>query len=259
MRVSIIGLFHPIPKGMILKLSIAIFIATFMVLYLLQPFDIVHGNTFSGILRLGSYALAVSATFWFMENYLRLHVLSQKPWQVLLWYLTEVLCIATTVFICRTIWMGWGSFSIDSYFLVMIRVLAITAIFLVIAFLFHLLFGVPQESPIELQSDEKNAIVLKLSVENILALTNEKNYTTVYYLSEGLCKEELLRGSLNHFERQLDFPIVRLHRSHMINLKQIERVEGNSQGKELTLKHLKKVFKVSRKNLSTLETSLKRL
>lgn len=237
----------------LIKVALAIFIGTSTVLYFLQLFDITHGNQIDGILRVLSYGLTVSSTFWLLEKFVRKQKFNRLNYKLLLWYLLEFFLIINAVFLCKTMWVGLESSTWDGYFIVVFRVFSIGFTLLALATLFYVFFFPKQERPISLSSTDKNADTLQLKTSEILALENERNYTTVYYVSEGELKNSTLRGSLNHFEKRLKYPLLRIHRSHIINMDRIEKVSGNSQGKNIKIQFIEKLFGVSRNNLETFE------
>ena len=73
--------------------------------------------------------------------------------------------------------------------------------------------------------DENGKVVLTLNAEDVIFLTAEDNYTSVSYFQNGILEKKLIRTSLKRIEQELpqkDF--IRIHRSYMINLKNINSV-----------------------------------
>lgn len=67
---------------------------------------------------------------------------------------------------------------------------------------------------------------------DLLFAKAEGNYVTLNILKDGHLKTELKRISLKQFEQQLtEFPnLIRCHRAYLINLQQVIKFSGNSQG-----------------------------
>jgi hypothetical protein len=236
------------------KIAWGIFLLTFAILYFFQPFgEVRHGLRLDGLLRTVSYAFSVAGTFYLLEQYLR-PVLIKKTaslWLRALWLLSEALVIASVVFLCKNLFLGFVYFDFNQYLTVLFRVFSITFFFLILMILVLYVLGSRQQEGLTLRSQDTNPEFIHTDISAIRALTNEKNYTTIYYLSEGKLVSQVLRGSLSFFEDQLSFPLLRVHRSYIINLEQIEKISGNSQGRTISLKDIGMDFKVSRKYMST--------
>lgn len=237
-------------------ISVAIFIGTVAVLYFLQPFDIKHGQQLSGILRVLSYGLSVSMTFWLLERFVKKHFIKGGGFSYFIWIVFELIVVTTVVFVCKALWVGLDTFTIDGYITVISRVLAITFIFITFTFLFFFIYQRYSKKRVILKSTDKNEHILKVNLSSVLALINERNYTTVYYVSGDQLKKEVLRGSLNHFEKSLEYPLVRIHRSHIINFDKVENISGNSQGKQVKVESIDAAFKVSRSKLDMFDRYL---
>lgn len=84
--------------------------------------------------------------------------------------------------------------------------------------------------------NEKDKFEIRLT--NLIYIEAVGNYVQIYYLKEGGIKNVLLRSSLKRLELQLvEFSsLVRCHRAFIVNMNQIDKVTGNSQGLKLSLK-----------------------
>lgn len=89
---------------------------------------------------------------------------------------------------------------------------------------------------------------LELLLNNMLYISFDKNYASIYFLNNGVIKETLLRISLNKIENQLtNFKyIVRCHKSYIVNTKQVEDISGNARGYLLKIANTSKLIPVSR-------------
>ena len=119
-----------------------------------------------------------------------------------------------------------------------------------------------------LAENEKDS--LTFPVADLLYIESSDNYCTVVYLkadSSGTLQplKPLLRSSLSRLESQIyqshtvQKPLVRCHRSFLVNLDRVERVTGNAQGYKLHLLGGQFQVPVARKYNDTLVAELKSL
>ena len=82
-----------------------------------------------------------------------------------------------------------------------------------------------------------------------------QNYVNLYYLEEEKMKKEIIRNTIINIEKSLlGTNIIHCHRSYLVNVDQVEKVEGNAQGLRLILKELDDIMvPVSRKYIVTLK------
>jgi DNA-binding LytR/AlgR family response regulator len=84
--------------------------------------------------------------------------------------------------------------------------------------------------------DEKDALRLTLKSSDLFYLESSDNYVTIYYSDGGALKKYLLRNSLKRMEVMLrKSPVVRCHRSFMVNINQIKAVRKGKKGYEIEL------------------------
>lgn len=107
---------------------------------------------------------------------------------------------------------------------------------------------------------------LSVPAADLLYIESSDNYSTVVYLNNGQPARTLLRSSLSRLEGQLvsapatgHAPLVRCHRSYMVNLEKVEKVTGNAQGYKLHLHDGQFQIPVARKYNDTLVAQLKAL
>lgn len=88
---------------------------------------------------------------------------------------------------------------------------------------------------IELTAEnEKDKLVLKAT--DLLYIESADNYSNVVFVENGKTKRQLIRSSLKRLESQVSHPfIVRCHRTYIVNLKNVIKVEGNAAGYKLQL------------------------
>ncbi|MBU6343009.1 MAG: LytTR family transcriptional regulator [Bacteroidetes bacterium] len=95
-------------------------------------------------------------------------------------------------------------------------------------------------------SNGKDQIILQAN--RILHLVAADNYVQIFYEENGQLKQKMLRNTLKDVELQLQpYPqFMRCHRTHLINLDQVETVEGNAQGYRIKLRLVATPIPVSR-------------
>lgn len=80
--------------------------------------------------------------------------------------------------------------------------------------------------------DENKKDNLELLVNDLIYISSDANYASIFYWIDGIQKEYLIRTSLSKLEHQLkefDF-IVRCHKSYIVNTKQVVKIKGNARG-----------------------------
>jgi len=93
--------------------------------------------------------------------------------------------------------------------------------------------------------NEKDTLTIDLN--DLLFIESADNYSEVVFLKEKKAQKTLLRGSLSRMEEQLTYPVVRCHRSYIVNLQLVERISGNAQGYKLLLKDWPEPIPVARR------------
>ena len=94
-------------------------------------------------------------------------------------------------------------------------------------------FTEAQKTNIELVA-ENNKDKIHLLPEQILFIESSDNYCNVVYMENNARKKHLLRSSLKRIEGQINQSgILRCHRTYIVNLQNVSRVEGNAAGYKL--------------------------
>lgn len=71
----------------------------------------------------------------------------------------------------------------------------------------------------------------KIRINNIYFIKSEGNYSTFYFDNEGSNSKVLIRTTLKEVEEQIKLKnIVRCHKSYIVNLEKVSKVEGNARG-----------------------------
>ncbi len=79
--------------------------------------------------------------------------------------------------------------------------------------------------------DEKGELKISIMLENLLYLESSDNYITIHYLNKEKIVHFIVRNTLKWMDENItaDLPLVRCHRSFMVNL---DRVKVLKKGKE---------------------------
>lgn len=95
--------------------------------------------------------------------------------------------------------------------------------------------------------DEHGKELLNVRSQDILCLKVEDNYVAISYLTNEKVERKLIRNNLKNMGEMLrDYPIKRIHRSHMINLDHILSIDRKSGKMLVSLAYLKEEkFRVS--------------
>ncbi len=103
--------------------------------------------------------------------------------------------------------------------------------------------------------DESGEIKLILDTDNLVYIQSADNYIEINYLEEDILKKELIRNSLKNIEEMLnDSPIIRCHRSFMLNTQKIESAKKTTAGFEVKLRNISDtIIPVSRSYVSELK------
>ncbi len=77
---------------------------------------------------------------------------------------------------------------------------------------------------------------LSLNLTQLLVIKAQQNYSEVIYLSQQEIKQKLLRITLAALQEQLSSTsVIRCHRSYLVNLQNVDSINGNAQGYQLIL------------------------
>jgi DNA-binding LytR/AlgR family response regulator len=99
----------------------------------------------------------------------------------------------------------------------------------------------------------------EIDPEDILFVESVGNYVEITYLKGGAQAETaLLRSSLKRIERQLkDFPFLfKCHRGYIVNIKRIQKTNGNAQGYKLYFEGVDKEIPVARSYLKKFKENM---
>lgn len=84
--------------------------------------------------------------------------------------------------------------------------------------------------------DEKGELKISIVAENLLYIESADNYAIIHYLNKSKLSHYLLRNSLKRLEEMLSAtPVVRCHRSYMVNLDKVKILKKEKGGIMLEL------------------------
>lgn len=80
--------------------------------------------------------------------------------------------------------------------------------------------------------DEKGELKITIVLENLLYVDSADNYATIHYLNKSKLSHFLIRNSLKWIEENLtkDSPLVRCHRSYVVNLDKVKVLRKTKDG-----------------------------
>lgn len=101
-------------------------------------------------------------------------------------------------------------------------------------------------SKIVLEAENKK-IALQVDPLGLFFAKSEGNYVEVFYYQNQKVQKQLIRNSLKAIEEQLsDSDFFRCHNRFLINLRHIQKVEGNARNFEIVLENIEEKIPVSR-------------
>lgn len=80
--------------------------------------------------------------------------------------------------------------------------------------------------------DEKGELKISIMMENLLYVDSADNYATIHYLNKSKLSHFLIRNSLKWMEENLtkETPLVRCHRSYVVNLDKVKVLRKTKDG-----------------------------
>ncbi len=250
------------------KLIFVISLILFLLFYLFQPFDIKALNTQEKYSLIGGLIvvifLGLSVNLLLIPAFLSDTRLFQK-WTVLkeiFWNLWIIFTIASASFVYFQL-IGYFSFSF--YILVKILIISAIPVSILVPYNRTRLLRLHLQSALELNRylEEKakpspKVIHLKsdyekddfsVDVNQLLYIRSANNYIEVFWQDRDKTRSRLVRCTLKRAEEaSKEYPFIfRCHRAFLVNINQIKRLEGNSQGYVLYVGEEEHALSVSRK------------
>lgn len=272
-----------VPHSLKSILGVSLFV--FLFLFLFQPFGINEGTDQSLFLIAGGYGLitfAVSALNRFLLPYIRPHFFNESRWTILheiidtLWHVFTI-GLANTGYAalvdesCRSI----GLMDVLHMTGLTLLVTVVPVVFFVgLEYNRHLKHHLKQaelmnqkihqssqesdgEDIVRLMS-ESGTDEIAVALQDLLYIKSIDNYVQVFWKQKDRIQDTLLRGSLVYVEKSVKEyqRLFRCHRSYLVNLGNVEHVEGNSQGYKLAISDIGDLIPVSRNNVKPLQKRL---
>jgi hypothetical protein len=80
--------------------------------------------------------------------------------------------------------------------------------------------------------DEKGELKINIMLDNLLYIDSTDNYATIHYISKSKLSHFLIRNSLKWMEENLtkETPLVRCHRSYIVNLDKVKVLRKTKDG-----------------------------
>ncbi len=243
----------------------------FLFLYIFQPFDIstIPNNKFLTCLGFG---LANFIACIIYEFIIRLLGFKRKPktytfgkWILLIIGLIFTISLANFIF-ARFIFFGYIDWQ---FFPHMIRGTLSIGMFPIIAIgAITLLRQEKQYQNIaeELNQQAKtipsvsNAISLyDIPADNILYVEALQNYVKIKFIDNNEIKEKVERATMKNITEELNgSPVIRCHRSFLVNRNKITSISGNAQGLLLSIEQIDETIPVSRSYIHHFKSMFKK-
>lgn len=104
--------------------------------------------------------------------------------------------------------------------------------------------------------NENGSIALRVAPSELVFIQSEGNYLEVYYYQNKL-KKQLVRNSLKALVSDFEASqLFQCHKSYLVNVKQVVKVNGNARNLTLTLRYVETPIPVSRTKTKLLEDLL---
>ena len=84
--------------------------------------------------------------------------------------------------------------------------------------------------------DERGIMRLSIKKDDFLYCRGTDNYVTIFYNDRNKLSKFMVRNTLKNIENQLShFPVVRSHRSYIVNLEKVKLIEKTKEGMRIKL------------------------
>lgn len=241
----------------------------FMFLTFFQPFGVNNYNpeetiTPSFAFFMFVFGLIIMATLTFNEGVIRRLLRLRFTQGVrILWLAWTLSFLGTVIFLMYNYAGGWHDFNWASYFGFVRDVSAMAAIPFGLALLILQFRRIERKEPANqdpgllLFDAENGKDQIALSLDNLMYLESQDNYTAIYYLEQGRLCKTLIRSSLKRLEQQVvGTPVIRCHRSFLVNLRQVLRYQSKGHSLHLFLPKVQHAIPVSRSYVSIVRQAL---
>lgn len=246
----------------------------FLFLALLQPFGIASWQVEGKVLILASYGAITTVVMlvnfflfpalfpaWFRDE-------NWKVWKEMAWALWNIFSIGMVNLLYShqigITKLDWEHFWTYQALTLLVGVFPVTIITLLnYSYLLknnlknaHRLTGIIESDVSALKEKpgylhlpaENGKDFVRVPLSGLLYIESADNYVEIFWLEGDEPRRELLRNTLKNLAAQLadDKRLFRCHRSYMVNLENVIKVSGNSQGYKLHLRETDQLIPVSR-------------
>jgi hypothetical protein len=256
------------------KIIFFISIGVFLILLLFQPFNISDLDTRHKLYLVGGIGvitfLSLSINLLMIPSFFP-RIFLHKEWMIwkeILWNFWILSTIgAGYFFLYRTL----SLFEFDGYMIIKLLLISVVPLTLLIFFnqqrllKIHLRTAKSMNQKLKENKEIEDRLVqfdseyqkdkLSVKVKMLLLVRSADNYIEVFWKDETGIKSQLIRSSLLKTEVLVhDFNFMyKCHRSYLVNINFIDRVEGNSQGYKLYMEQLDFSIPVSRNAVNRLK------
>jgi len=262
------------------QLYVALFIAAF--LFIFKPFGMGYvPNPFAVALAFGAVSLLFSLSFDLLSRFVFKVETDVPGWTLWKWLLQSILMVSWIAFgnnLLQLLLFGGDVGNIRQWAQVWQATITLGSIPIFVSGLFvqmrAIKSNVQQASVIKLpvRQAAQDAVVefslnsnepLHVAVKDLLLVEAMQNYVMMYVREEGSVSKHMVRNTivntLAQFQKKDANNIIRCHRSYLVNIDEIGKVEGNAQGLKLTLNQLSdRLVPVSRSFIAEFKSTLER-
>ena len=109
-------------------------------------------------------------------------------------------------------------------------------------------------------TSENNKEVLEIKLNDLLYIESADNYSKFYFRRNGQVGSSILRTSLSRVEKMYSHTeLFRCHRTYIVQLRNVERISGNSQGYRFHFAGVEEPVPVSRRMNEVVQERLARV
>lgn len=112
----------------------------------------------------------------------------------------------------------------------------------------------PQKALIRIEGQNQDEVVTFTAQDFIMAHV-QSNYVALYVLENGVLTKHLLRSTLSALVDQIPSAL-QVHRSYLINILYVDKIQGNTRKGSVTLTHITEPVPVSPKHFAALKKEL---
>jgi hypothetical protein len=253
--------YTPFPKPKrsrknILRLIIFAVCATLFVL-IFNPFSIRAKEDFWFVnLVLISMGLVLFLSVFLMEFVIpRLWKKLFEKWNLgkaIVWYTLVILFVAAVMFLYKSYWEGFRSFTLIEYGLFLSRILGIALI--TSFFIVGIISYTHRRNFTNISSAEfcvlksPNAPSLEIRISELMYIVSDDNYVDIHLDKRGIREKIVFRSSLKNIESQIVHPLTpikRCHRRYLVNLNYFTVKDKRSRSTSIELNTYGDVIPVS--------------